>query len=205
VANAILAGDQDRDTSAHNPYRKVSLLFEHGPDMIIGVIGALKAGKTYVPLDIAYPLKRLLYMLDNSESYLILTNQANILTAKQLTARARVKIDILNIDTIVDPEASIAEFAAPLKVNPDTPAYILYTSGSTGRPKGVMQTQRNILYYTRNWIQRFSITHSDRMTLFSAFSHDGSVQDMFAALLAGATLQPYNIKNADSTNPIYTL
>ncbi len=205
VASAIMAGDQDRDTTAHNPYQKVSLLFEHGADMIIGVIGALKAGKTYVPLDTAYPLKRLLYMLDNSESYLILTNQANILTAKQLTARARVKIDILKIDNIIDPEASFAEFAAPLKVNPDTPAYILYTSGSTGRPKGVMQTQRNILYYTRNWTQRFSITHSDRMTLFSAFSHDGSVQDMFAALLAGAALYPYNIKTADSTNPIYTL
>jgi len=204
VATAILAGDQDRDTTAHNSYQKVSLLFEHGADMIIGVIGALKAGKTYVPLDIAYPLKRLLYMLDNSESYLILTNRGNISTAIQLTARARVKIDILNIDTIVDPEANV-KFSAPQKVKPDTPAYIMYTSGSTGRPKGVVQTQRNVLYYTRNWIQRFSITHSDRMTLFSAFSHDGSVQDMFAALLAGAALYPYNIKTADSTNPIYTL
>jgi len=212
VAHIIVERDKDRDTTSDKTSRQVSLLFEHGADMIIGVISALKAGKTYIPLDVTYPLNRLLYMLENSGSYLILTNASNFEAAAQLVARARVKIDILNIDTIVNQKAedalnmnTNAKFAAPLKVNPDSPAYILYTSGSTGRPKGVVQTQRNVMYYTRNWTRRFSITDSDRMTLFSAFSHDGSVQDMFAALLAGATLYPYNIKTTDSTNPLYTL
>jgi amino acid adenylation domain-containing protein len=205
VAHAITAGDRDRDKTGNNTYAGVSLLFEHGADMIIGVMSVLKAGKIYVPLDVAYPSKRLLYMLENSESYLILTNESNLEVATQLAARAQVQIDILNIDTIVNQKTENTLAAPSLKVNPDSPAYILYTSGSTGRPKGVVQTQRNIMYYTRNWIQRFSITEADRMTLFSAFSHDGSVQDMFAALLAGATIYPYNIKTTDSTNPLYTL
>ena len=206
VANAITAGDQQRHQTADNHYQEVSLLFEHGADMIIGVMGALKAGKTYVPLDITYPLKRLMYMLENSESYLVLTNRDNLPTAAQLAAQARTKIDILNIDDIIDENAeNTLDMKLNANVNQDGPAYILYTSGSTGRPKGVVQTHQNVMYYTRNWIQRFSITDSDRMTLFSAFSHDGSVQDMFAALLAGATLYPYNIKTTASTDALYTL
>jgi len=214
VAHVIMAGDRDREETGDNSYQGVSLLFEHGADMIIGVFGSLKAGKTYIPLDVTYPSKRLLYMLENSGSYLILTNESNLGAAAQLAAQAQTKIDILNIDAIVNQKAESEstlnmntneKFAASLNVNPDSPAYILYTSGSTGQPKGVVQTQRNVMYYTRNWIQRFSITSSDRMTLFSAFSHDGSVQDMFAALLAGATLYPYNYKTTDSTDPLYTL
>jgi non-ribosomal peptide synthetase component F/acyl carrier protein len=73
----------------------------------------------------------------------------------------------------------------------------MYTSGSTGRPKGVTQTHENVLYYTGNWTRLFSITASDRMTLFSSFCHDGSVQDMFGALLNGAALYPYDIKNRE--------
>jgi len=206
VASAILAGDQQRHPTTDNLHQEVSLLFEHGADMIIAVIGALKAGKTYVPLDITYPFNRLIYMLENSDSYLVLTNRDNLSTAAQLVAQAQTKIDILNIDDIIDENAeSTTDMKLNVNVNHDSLAYILYTSGSTGRPKGVIQTHQNVMYYTRNWIQRFSITDSDRMTLFSAFSHDGSVQDMFAALLAGATLYPYNIKTTASTDELYTL
>jgi amino acid adenylation domain-containing protein len=209
VANTIMAGD--REGIDHSRNQRVALLFEHGVDMIIGVMGVLKAGKTYVPLDITYPPKRLSYMLEDSESRLILTNDSNLQTANQLNAQARSKIGILNINTIVDEDArdtvpnTGTRDEAWLEEDGDRPAYILYTSGSTGQPKGVVQTHRNVLYYTGNWIQRFSITSSDRLTLLSAFSHDGAVQDIFAALLAGATLYPYNIRTAQTTNELYTL
>lgn len=204
VANAFPAGDGMREGTVDDRYRRVSLLFEHGADMIIAVLGVLKAGRTYVPLDITYPMNRLSYMLENSDSGILLTNEDNIQIAAELAARSSNKIDILNIDAIIR-EDTEATLETPLDVTGDSFAYILYTSGSTGRPKGVAQTHRNVLYYTRNWIQRFSITESDRMTLFSAFSHDGSVQDMFAALLAGATLYPYYIKTANTTNALYAL
>ena len=100
VAHAIITGHRDRPPTGGTNQR-VSLLFEHGADMIIAVIGALKAGRTYVPLDVTYPLKRLSYMLEDSESYLILTNRDNRDTAEQLAGRARHKIDIITIDSIV--------------------------------------------------------------------------------------------------------
>ena len=80
----------------------VALLFEHSADMIIGVIAALKAEKTYVPLDINYPEKRLTYMLKNSGSGLILTNNNNIALAERLVKNTGTPrgIKILNLDNI---------------------------------------------------------------------------------------------------------
>jgi amino acid adenylation domain-containing protein len=206
VASVIRAGD--RDETADSPYRRVSLLFGHGIDMIIGVMGALKAGKTYVPLDITYPGKRLAYMLEDSESGLILTNKENFPLAEKLAKQTRWKAGILNIDNISTGDEHLqpgANINREESVEGDRPAYILYTSGSTGRPKGVVQTHRNVVYFIEHWIKRFSITGEDRMTMLSAFSHDAAVMDIFGALLAGATLYPYYLKTTANTNELYTL
>jgi amino acid adenylation domain-containing protein len=200
VAHALAAEDKAEGTGVKK--QQVALLFEHDIDMILGIIGTLKANKTYVPLDTYFPGKRLLYILEDSEAYLILTDNRNHALARELSDHAGKKIDVLNIETIGD-ETPGTTFQR--EVSEERTTYILYTSGSTGKPKGVFQIHRNVLYYTRNWIKRFSITESDRMSLFTSFSHDGSVQDMFAALLAGATLYPYFIKNTGNTDELYTL
>jgi tyrocidine synthetase-3 len=141
-------------------------------------------------------------MLEDSDTFLILTNNKNRTLAENLIKVTPREIGILNLDSISHEDCDLF---VKREVSGDSPAYILYTSGSTGWPKGVFQNHENVLYYTRNWIERFSITSSDRMTLFSAFSHDGSVQDMFAALLAGATLYPLNIKQRSNTDELYNL
>jgi amino acid adenylation domain-containing protein len=180
----------------------VALLFEHGSDMISGIIAALKADRIYVPFDISYPVNRLGYMLENSDSSILLTDNKYIALAEQLTGQVNRNIAIINIDNI-NPENPGTN--RKREASGERAAYILYTSGSTGRPKGVVQTHRNVLYYIRNWAERFSITGSDRMTLFSAFTHDGAVQDMFAALLTGACLYPYSIKIDSNPHGIYNL
>ncbi len=81
----------------------------------------------------------------------------------------------------------------------DRIAYLLYTSGSTGKPKGVVQTEKNILHYINCYTNTLSITENDRLTLFSAFSHDASIMDIYTALLNGATLFPLNIKEENIT------
>jgi amino acid adenylation domain-containing protein len=169
-----------------------ALLFEHGADMITSLIGALKAGMVYLPLDRTYPEARLVYMLENSEAALILTNNKNRALAEVLAGKVAGEITIVDIreTSAGDPDKN-----PELEVSGSKPAYILYTSGSTGRPKGVVQNRENVLYYTRNWIERFSIGPDDRMTLLTAFSHDGFVQDLWSALLSGATLYPYDVKN----------
>lgn len=197
-ANRLAVKIKDRDSITFPGKKKqiISLLFEHGTDMIVAVLAALKANSVYVPLDVAYPLNRLAYMLENSESYLMVTNTKNLFLAEKLKERAKGNIETINIDAVpTDTLAGNIE----RQVEADELAYILYTSGSTGRPKGVMQTQRNVLYFVDNLVKMCSISGKDRMTLLSAFSHDAAVMDIFGALLGGATLYPYNIKDKINT------
>jgi amino acid adenylation domain-containing protein len=200
VAHALAAEDKGEGTGVKK--QQVALLFEHDIDLIVGVIGTLKANKTYVPLDTYFPGKRLLYILQDSEAYLILTDNRNHALARELSDHAGKKIHVLNIETIGN---EIPGTTFQREASEERTAYILYTSGSTGKPKGVFQIHRNVLYYTWNWIKRFSITETDRMSLFTSFCHDGSVQDIFAALLAGATLYPYFIKTIGNTDELYNL
>jgi amino acid adenylation domain-containing protein len=198
VAHAILETDTGPGKNGTNPI--VGLLFEHSSDMIIAVLGTLKGGKAYLPLDITYPKNRLTYMMEDSETSLVLTNTNNLSLAEKLAAKVKNQLKIINIEPILmdtDMEGKQKPKMENIKREPsgDRLAYILYTSGSTGRPKGVIQDQENVCYYIKNWTERFSITHEDRMTLFTAFSHDGAGQDMFGALHNGATLYPYSILN----------
>jgi len=195
VAQAITRIDKEADAGAGVDVKKqqAALLFDYDITMIVGLLGALKANKTYVPLDFSYPGKRLLFILENSETYLILTDNRNLPLAQELSDHADAKISVLNIDAIGDeiPGTPIDREAG---ASGERTAYILYTSGSTGKPKGVFQIHRNVLYYARNWINRFSITEADRMSLLTAFTHDGAIPDIFSALLSGACLYPYSMK-----------
>ncbi|MCU0288221.1 MAG: amino acid adenylation domain-containing protein, partial [Acidobacteria bacterium] len=181
----------------------VGLLLEHGPHMIAAILGTLKARKIYVPISIDYPLNRISYMLFNSQAGLIVTNTANEIIARRLACENN--LNIVTIDenkTIGGIHSNKNKSINTACIPGNAIAYIMYTSGSTGRPKGVIQTQENIWYYTRNWSRLFSITETDRMTLFSSFCHDGSVQDMFSALLNGATLYPYDLKKREDSSKL---
>lgn len=181
VANAIFkVGKPGPET--------VALLFEHGADMLAGIFGVLKTGKTYVPLDPSYPTERLAYMIGDSQASFLISNGLNIDLARKLKAD---EVELINID-----EASLTlETQYPdISVSPDTLAYILYTSGSTGRPKGVVQNHRNVLHFARVYTNSIQICPDDRLTLVSSYSFDAAVMDIFGSLLNGATLYPINIK-----------
>ncbi|MGE5340960.1 MAG: amino acid adenylation domain-containing protein [Candidatus Omnitrophota bacterium] len=195
TANAIAGWI--RQSTPNQPHQRINLYFEHGYDMVAAILGTLKSGHVYVPLSTSYPVKRLSYMLANSESGLILTNNRNMEIAQELAEEHRIPIG--NVDTL--PLNLGTQELPDVSIHAKSPAYILYTSGSTGNPKGVLQNHENVLYYTRNWTRIFSITDKDKMTLFSSFCHDGSVQDMFGALLNGATLYLYDVKNREESVP----
>jgi amino acid adenylation domain-containing protein len=173
---------------------RIALLFEHDAPMIAGLLGVLKAGKTYVPLDPSYPKERLAYILENSQASAVLTNKMNRSLAKELT---KDTLQLINIDDI-DFTALIDDIN--LHISPDTVAYLLYTSGSTGQPKGVMQNHRNVLHHIRTYTNNLHISVDDRLTLLSSYSFDAAVMDIFGALLNGATLYPINIKGEGFAN-----
>ncbi|MEK8015997.1 MAG: amino acid adenylation domain-containing protein, partial [Candidatus Parabeggiatoa sp.] len=179
----------------------IALLFEHDISMIVGLFGVLKAGLTYVPLAPDLPIQRLLYILQDSQARVLLTNNKNWELAQELKTDV---LSVINIDE-AHPEkirGCRKESVLPGAVLPDTLAYILYTSGSTGQPKGVMQNHRNVLHFIRNYTNNLHINADDKLTLFSAYSFDAAVMDIFGALLNGATLYPINIKEDSLANPV---
>lgn len=172
----------------------VGILMEQGAMQPAALLGTLKTGGLYVPMDPFYPDQRLEYMLRNSEASVILTDAVNFEKAERIVTQARLPVQLINVE---EPLATQDDTNLELRLPGDRLAYILFTSGSTGKPKGVVQSLDNVLYYTRNWIQRFDITSVDRMTFLTAFCHDGAVQDIFSALLAGAALYPLDVKRVD--------
>jgi amino acid adenylation domain-containing protein len=181
IARAILArGDA--------PDEPVALLLEHGPALIAAILGVLKAGRIYLPLDPSYPPARSAYILEDAGAALMVTNDRHLPLAASFNSAA---LPQLNLDRL---ERTLADTNLGLCVPPDAPAYILYTSGSTGRPKGVVQNHRNVLWDIREYTNTLHISPEDRMTLLYSCSVNGSVRGIFGALLNGASLYPLDIK-----------
>ena len=165
----------------------IALLLEQGISPIIAILGILKSGKFYVPLEPSYPTSRTDYILRDSATPLILTNNLNIALAREL---AQDGVQLINIDELDD---KLPSENPDLFISPDSYAYIMYTSGSTGQPKGVIDTHRNILHEIRTLTNALHMSKNDKQTLIRSVSFNGSVRDIFGSLLNGASLHPLSI------------
>ncbi|NEO44780.1 MAG: AMP-binding protein, partial [Moorea sp. SIO4A3] len=167
----------------------VALLFETGPSMIAAMLGVLKAGKFYVPLDISLPESRQRLILNDSKALLILSDRYH-LDASGFEQKI-LSQDVLRIDSL---EPGISDENLKIYCHPDDKAYILYTSGSTGRPKGVIQNHRYVLNLCRNYTNSGLMSFSDRFSLLYSAAFGGAVRDIYCALLNGAALFPLDVK-----------
>jgi amino acid adenylation domain-containing protein len=167
---------------------RVGVLMENGAPVVAALLGALKANKTYVPLDPSHPLGRLKQTFEDAQAEAVLTDGRHAASARELTGGV---CDVINIDEL--PSAETFDVRPP-QVSPEAVAYILYTSGSTGTPKGVMQSHRNVLHFIRAYTNNLKITRDDRLTLLPSFGFDAAVMDIYGALLNGAALYPMNLK-----------
>ncbi len=152
-------------------------------DLVIGLLGILKAGGTYVPLDPTYPTERLAYMLDHSQAPVLLT-QTERLERCPTGGKGRV----VCLDAEGEAIARMDTQNPISRATPDTLAYIIYTSGSTGKPKGVMIPHRGAVNTIYDVNSRFRVSPQDCVLALSSFSFDLSVYDCFGTLAAGATL-----------------
>jgi amino acid adenylation domain-containing protein len=169
----------------HNP---VAILMEHDAPVIAAIFSALKSAKVFIPLDPALPDARIGHILDDSGANVIMTNDQRLETVLAWTGASRRVLNVDHFDT------SLSTDNLDLKISPDSTSYILYTSGSTGRPKGVIRTHRNDLHNIRHHTNSLRFCDGDRMTLLGSFSTGQGIQDIFDALLNGATLFPWNLK-----------
>ncbi len=162
------------------PDDRVAICVERGPAMIIGLLGILKAGAGYVPLDPAYPLERLVYTLGDSAPVALLSQQS-VQPALPVSDVPLIYLDDVDLqgERACNPQVS---------VRPSDLAYVIYTSGSTGLPKGVMVEHRNVARLfsaTQDW---FGFNEQDVWALFHSFAFDFSVWEIWGALLHGGRL-----------------
>ncbi len=165
---------------------RVALFLDHEAPMLAGLLGALKAGKTYVPLDIAFPAERVRRIVADVEPAALLTEGAHAHAVRALAGTLPV--------LVMEDAAAEPAHRVDVDVSPDAAAYILYTSGSTGEPKGVVQSHRNVLRHIRTYAGRLGVRPGDRLSLFSGYGFDAAVMDIYAALLTGATLCPIGLR-----------
>ncbi|MFD1290957.1 amino acid adenylation domain-containing protein [Laceyella putida] len=157
----------------------VGILVRPSLEMIIGVLGVLKAGAAYLPIDPQYPLERIDYMLQDSRAAMLLTQTG-------LTVPVEWRERKLYLDRIAWEEGGIA--VEGVESTPNHLAYVIYTSGSTGKPKGVMVEHRALVNLASWHVRRFEVTAQDRAMKYAGFGFDASVWEVFPYLIAGATL-----------------
>jgi amino acid adenylation domain-containing protein len=173
------------------PERVVALAVDRSPLMVTAVLGVLKAGAAYLPLDLAYPAARTGFMLADARPVLLVT-----------TAEAAAGLpagDGAVPQVVLDDPAVAAAIAACPAVPPADhdrvvslrsahPAYVIYTSGSTGTPKGVVVSHAGIASLAWSHIDRLDIGPDSRVLQFASLSFDSSVVDLVMALLSQAVL-----------------
>ncbi len=162
------------------PESLVGICAERSLDMMVGLLGILKSGGAYVPIDPTYPAERIAYMLSDSAVPVLLTQKRLLGQLPPHNARA-ICLD----DDLGKPPVAAA---GPRCVRPDNLAYMIYTSGSTGQPKGAMNTHRAIVNRLRWMQEQYALTSQDRVLQKTPFSFDVSVWEFFWPLLTGATL-----------------
>ena len=164
------------------PKTLVGVCTTRSPEMIIGILGTLKAGGAYLPLDPAYPAERLAYMIQDSRTPVLLT-QSTLLD--RLPDHNAVTVQL---DREWDVIAQEPEEAPACEATADNLAYVIYTSGSTGRPKGTMLQHRGLCNLTDVQRRAFFLEEGKRVLQFSALSFDASVWEIFQALRNGAAI-----------------
>lgn len=172
-----------------NTANSVGLLLGHDVACVTGMLATLKSGNAYVPIDENNPTSRIQFILEDARCNVLIcdenTSEKAYEVQKQLSSLK--VINISNIDTQVEtPNLDI-------HINPLSEAYILYTSGSTGKPKGVIQNHKNVVHYIRVYTNNVRISKTDNLSVFSTYTFDASVKDIYGAILNGATVSMYAI------------
>ena len=164
------------------PEVRVGLYGERSLEMVVGILGILKAGGVCVPLDPSYPPDRLNGMIADLRPAVVVT--INDL-ASRLTTSAHQIVCLDSDRAAIETHPNMAPAS---RVCPDHPAYVLYTSGSTGRPKGVVLSHRSLVSYIISVARQCAITSSDRVLQFASFGFDVAIEEMFMTFHAGSTL-----------------
>jgi len=172
-------------SQGYGPEKVVGICLEGSLELPVAVLGVLKSGAAYLPLDPDYPQNRLAFMIGDAGIDLIITHQRILEKINYLGIRSLFTIDAEEQQALLRKQP--AENPS-LLTSPRNACYVIYTSGSTGRPKGVVIEHRGLVNLMSFLPRLLELGPGRRVLQFASFSFDQSVEEMFETLLSGATL-----------------
>jgi|GEM_PF-520801 len=158
----------------------IGIRMKRSPQQIAAILGVIKSGCTYLPIDPGLPMKRVNYMLEDSKASTLLTDE--------FMEPETVFTSAINLEEVFQ---TCADTLPKWEVNTkatDLLAYVIYTSGSTGKPKGVSISHASLLNHIDAYLDAFPFEEGERMLQNITFSFDASTTEIFGTLLGGATL-----------------
>jgi len=164
------------------PELLVGLCVERGLDMIVGILGILKAEGAYLPLDPGYPLERLHFMLHDARPPFVLAQGGLLEDTPEFQGK------VLRAETVWSDVTGEPKENPMHRITPDSLAYVIYTSGTTGQPKGTLVEHRGLSNVATEQIRQFGAGPGSRVLQFSSPNFDASIFDIVMALASGATL-----------------
>ncbi len=162
------------------PEVPVALYLERSPEMIVALLGVLKAGGAYLPLDPSYPEERLAFMLEDSGVRVLLT-------AEPLSPPGSFAGTVLRLP-VSGPETAESGAMPATPVAPDGLAYLIYTSGSTGQPKGVLVRHSSVVNFLTSMGRETGLAAGDVLLSVTTLSFDIAALEIFLPLCVGARL-----------------
>jgi len=169
----------------------VAILLKRSPNFIISLLGVLKAGCCFLPLDTDLPEERIKFILKDSNSKLLIYST----DLAQLVNRLSTVYEIpqINIDTWT---GDAIDSSRPVKINnPDDLAYVIYTSGTTGQPKGVLIEHKSLVNYISWATEKYSKEEEANFPLFTSISFDLTITSIFTPLISGNCIHVYEEDN----------
>ncbi len=168
------------------PEQLVALALPRSLEMVISLLGILKTGAAYLPLDPEYPSERLAYMLRDAEPVCVLSTVR--IAERVPDGVAQILLDAPETALLLaqskESNPSDAQRRRPLRAQ--NPAYVIYTSGSTGRPKGVVVAQGGLINFLRAMQEHFALEPQDRLLAVTTVGFDIAALELFLPLLSGA-------------------
>ncbi|MEH2055450.1 MAG: amino acid adenylation domain-containing protein [Nostoc sp.] len=165
------------------PNELVGICLDRSLEMVVGVLGILKAGAAYLSLDPKHPEARIAFILEDSQAKVLLTQQRLVEFLPKHTAKL-VEIDA-DFQFIVEQDQE--NLVCDKDITPENLAYVIYTSGSTGIPKGVKVPHRTVVNFLASMRERPGLTQQDILLSVTTLSFDIAVLEIFLPLIVGAT------------------
>lgn len=174
--------------------QRVGIFVERSERMVLAMLGVMKTGAAYIPLDPSYPADRIQYIVDDSHVALVISE------SKLLPIIEGNSIQPILIDSLDEQLQQEKSDALPVEVSAEDDIYLIYTSGSTGKPKGVLVNHRNVSLYMHSQIDALKVDKSTRALTLASMCFDVSSAEIYCALLEGGCVVVAS--RAEATNPV---